>query len=102
MLHRHLPISDNTRKRLINALSLLYAALFIPMICMNLAFYRLGSLTPDPASGRTFAVQEHGTLYVLPWEGELALSLFWGAGFVFVLLIVVNPYRGRIFPLRDE
>jgi hypothetical protein len=61
----------------------LFVGLFVPMILMNFAFYRLGSPTPDPATGRTYPVQEHGILYVVPWQGELAQALFWAAGAVF-------------------
>jgi hypothetical protein len=63
----------------------LFVALFVPMMLMNLAFYYLGSSTPDPATQRTYPVQEHGILYVVPWEGVLAQGLFWAAGAAFLV-----------------
>jgi len=39
-------------------------------------FMRTGSKTPDPATDRIFAVQEHGTLYVSPWLAHLEAILF--------------------------
>ena len=102
MLKRRLPISDKTRYRLFRILFLLYFALFVPMIALNIAFYRLGSFTPDPTTGRTFPVNEHGILYVVPWEGELAMGLFWTCIAIGVLIMAINPYQGRDFPLRSE
>ncbi len=66
----------------------LYIVMFVPMILLNLAFYRLGSPTPDPATGRVYPVNEHGILYVVPWQGRLAQNLFWAAMATFVLFFL--------------
>ena len=102
MLNIHLPLSDNARAWAVKILAVFYGVLFVPMIYLNFTFYHLGSLTPDALTGRTFPVQEHGTLYVIPWEGELSLWLFWGCVLVFALLVILNPYHGRLFLVRDE
>ncbi|HWD25727.1 MAG TPA: hypothetical protein VG387_01080 [Rhizomicrobium sp.] len=47
----------------------------IPSIAIGVglpwSFYWLGSLTPDLATGRTYPVQMHGTMYVTPLLGEI-------------------------------
>jgi hypothetical protein len=102
LLNIRLPFSDRARECLMRLLGILYATLFIPMIGLNQSFYRSGALTPDVATGRTFPVNEHGVLYVVPWQGELAFWLFWSCGVMIALLVLVNPYHGRLFLLRDE
>ena len=102
MLNVRLPLSDQARALAVKVFVACYVVLIVPMICLNLAFYRLGSLAPDPATGRTFPVDEHGILYVLPWEGELAQLLFWVACFTLALIVILNPYHGRLFLLREE
>lgn len=98
----HLPISDQLRAWFFKALGILVAALAIPMLLLNLMFCRTGSLQPDVATQRVYPMQEHGTLFVVAWQGELAIGLFWAAVAAAVLAIIVNPYRGRFFLLKDE
>jgi hypothetical protein len=76
---------ESLRKNFPRICFALFFALFVPMMLMNLTFYYLGSPTPDPATGRTYPVQEHGILYVVPWQGELAQALFWAAGAAFLV-----------------
>ena len=52
------------------------APLVFATILLNVSFYRTGSLTPDIATGRTYEVHEHGTLYVVPLWGRMADVLF--------------------------
>jgi hypothetical protein len=65
-------------------------------IALNLWFCKIGSLTPNPATGRTFAVQEYGTLYVTPTLGELSIMLF------FVSYIAVVIAGAILLWLRDS
>ena len=102
LLFGHLPFSDRCREWLFRAFFFCFAPLFIPMFLLNVLFYSTGSLAPDPSTGRVYPVHEHGILYVLAWQGELATWLFWGCAAVCGLLIVVNPFRGRLFRRDDE
>ena len=63
-------------------------------ILLNVSFYWIGSQQPDPSSGRTFPVQEHGTLYVTPVLGELSLILFF-AGLVALVVVVLAGFLKR-------
>lgn len=102
LLGYHLPLSDRFRTWLFNASGILALVLFIPMILLNVSFYWTGSLQPDPTTGRIYPMQEHGTIYVVVWQGELAMCLFWAFFVPFVLGFIVNPFRGRLFLLQDE
>lgn len=98
----HLPLSDKLRARLFRLIWIAYPALFVPMMLLHMSFYVSGSPMPDPATNRVYAVQEHGTLYVVPWQGELAMSLFWSCILLFTAAFLINPHGGRLFLRRDE
>ena len=98
----HLPLSDQGRAWLFEASGYLCAALFIPMILLNISFYWTGSQVLDPSTRRVYPVNEHGILYVVPWQGEVAMDLFWGFMIVLVFGFIVNPHRGRLFLLQNE
>jgi len=46
------------------------------MLVPSFSFYWLGSLTSDPATGRVYPVQMHGTMYVTPFLGITHIILF--------------------------
>jgi hypothetical protein len=67
-------------------------------LAVGLSFH--GSPKADPITGRTFAVQMHGPLYVQPWQGRLFYGLLWLQIIPFGLLVAVSrkPAKSRLFP----
>ena len=52
---------------------------------LNLWFLHAGSAVPDPIAGRTYPVQELGTIYIIPLWGHLS-SLLCFVGFAAMAL----------------
>ena len=69
---------------------------FVGTILLNVSFYWIGSLRPDPATNRIFAVHEHGTLYVVPSLGIASLILFWVGFGTLVALFGVGMWKRRL------
>ena len=102
MFKVYLPLSDAARKRLYQAFACLVGVFLLSSIFLSLYCRQTGTFAPDPSTGRIYRMSVHGAIYVLHWQSEAMLLLFWGMVVSFALMAVVNPYRGRAFPLRDE
>lgn len=71
--------------------------LFVACVCcfvtgfgMSLAFYSIGSLVPDPSTGRTYPVNLHGIMYVSPVQGEAMNALLFAA-----IILAIAAYLVR-------
>ena len=60
---------------------------------MDVWFMRTGSRTPDQKSGRIYAVQEHGTLYVSPLLAHVAAVLFFAGVTAMAVAAVLVLWR---------
>ena len=85
------------RDRILKAIQAIATVVAVPAIistlALNLWFYRIGSLALDQATGRTYPVQEHGTLYVTPFLGQLSIALFFVGFGAIVLAVAVGLWR---------
>ncbi len=55
------------------------AAIVVGWMALSLWLFHAGSRSPDPVTGRTYAIREMGTLYVIPlWAHLSSLLCFVG------------------------
>ena len=66
-----------------------------PMLALGLSFYWLGSLVPDPATGRTYPVHIHETMYVNPILGVLQITLFIVGAASFAGVLAIDFWERR-------
>ena len=69
-----------------------FAVSMVILFLLTISIYRSGSLTPDPSTGRTYAFQEHGTLYVVPSLG-IASTITVFVGIFSLALLLALAYR---------
>lgn len=54
-------------------------SIVVGWMALNVWFFHVGGPVPDPITGRTYAVQEMGTLYIVPlWAHLSSLLCFVG------------------------
>ena len=74
---------------------------FIAFFCAMLLvfrFYAIGTTSADTATGHTFPIPAHGTLYVQPEQGHL----FYGLLVAFVVFAIVSFLLRRKHSKSDE
>ena len=75
----------------------------VVLFFLTVSIHRSGSLTPDLSTGRTYPVQEHGTLYVLPSLGIAStITVLVGLFSLALFLALVYRFEGFHFPWDER